>query len=98
MYKGNDEIKYTKCLDYKKVFDSPEGKSVLYDLMRHSSFLKPTYVTSDPMASDRNEGMRELFLYILYQVELDPNDVLETIRENKEQEKTDRRNIYANFD
>ena len=89
--------KYTKCNDYKKVFSTPEGETVLFDLMRQSHFLRPTHVPTDPHASDRNEGMRELFLYILYQVEIDPSKILETIRIQKEQQEKDKGNLYAEF-
>ena len=95
---GKLRQEYTKCHDYKKVFSSEEGQTVLYDLMGRSNFLMPTHVPNDPHASDRNEGMRELFLYIIYQVEANPSEILETIRIQKEQVKKDRGNIYANID
>ena len=89
--------KFVKSSDYKTVFGTDEGQRVLFDLMKNGCFLRPTHVPNDEVASHKNEGMRELFLYILYQVELEPEKIMELIKLNKEQDRKDRGNIYEEF-
>lgn len=90
--------KYTKCQDYQKVFSTDEGQTVLFDLMKQSSFLRCTHVPGDSRAADINEGMRNLFLYILWQLEMEPSKLMETIRFEREKDKKDKENIYATID
>ena len=51
--------------NYIKVFETDEGRKVLKDLMEHSYLLQPTFDPHESMAG-RNEGKRELMLYILH--------------------------------
>jgi len=56
---------------YKKVFSTPEGKKVLYDLMKFGKFNQPTYSPGDPNGTAFNEGMRRVILRIVNFVEAD---------------------------
>ena len=60
-----------RVIDYKKVFNTPEGQRVLYDLMREFHMLRPTYYSSDPQAIYMNEGGRNAVLYILDKLKVD---------------------------
>jgi len=71
---------------YGQVFSTEAGKTVLYDLMEKGYFLNPT-MAKDPYESARNEGQRELVLYILTQLNRDPKQVYDFIMQKlKEQE------------
>ncbi len=58
---------------YKKVFNSENGKAVLYDLMRGNYFLNTTtFVPGDPYSTARNEGQRDVVVRILYILKMNP--------------------------
>jgi len=71
--------KYAVVTSYKKLFDTPEGKTVLYDLMKKGFMLQPTH-DDDRSKNDKNEGKRELVLYILTTLETDPNRLLDAMK------------------
>ena len=83
-----DKVKRTLGLlkDYGSVFDTPEGEIVLYDLMKQGCVLRPTHVPGDKSASDKNEGKRELVLYIMYMLNVDPQKFLEQVRRHKQED------------
>lgn len=54
-----------KQKDYAIVFDSPEGKRVLSDLMKRCGVLSPTFVVGDSHLTSFNEGKRNVALYIV---------------------------------
>ena len=57
--------------DYKKTFESEEGKRVLADLERVGFFKTTTFVANDAMATIFNEGTRAFLLHIKTVLELD---------------------------
>lgn len=50
---------------YKKVFNSPEGKKVLRDLMEFGGVMSQTHVPGDSHSTAFNEGQRRTVLRIL---------------------------------
>lgn len=62
--KEEDEEKQRR-INYGLTFSTAEGFEVLRDLMEISKFLQATYAPGDQYASAFNEGMRNLFLYVL---------------------------------
>ena len=62
------ELRGQKAIDivraYKNVFESADGKIVLYDLMQSCSYLKPTYIQGI-QSIQINEGRRSVILDIL---------------------------------
>ena len=66
------KVQKDRVLDYKRTFDSPEGKRVLYDLMIFGNFISPTLtVKNDPIEMAFNEGKRQVVLKILTYCQLD---------------------------
>jgi len=49
--------------DYKKVFESEEGKRVLADLERLGMFRQTTF-SKEPLVMAYNEGLRTFYLHI----------------------------------
>lgn len=71
---------------YQTVFGSPLGKTVLYDLMNTGHILTPTHDKHGPDGGLKNEGKREIVLYILTLLQTDPVKFLEQLRHGKTQE------------
>ncbi len=68
--------------NYRAVFQTPDGKKVLKDLMQFSNFFRGSYVKGDPSTTAFNEGMRQVILRILTIMETDPlkqEEILTTI-------------------
>lgn len=84
-----EEAQVSLLESYQRFFGDGDGQDVIYDLMGVGFFLKPTY-DPDPMVAARNEGRRELILYILEQCN---RDVKELVKFIEEQEKS-----RGNFD
>jgi len=57
--------------DYKKVFDSPEGKRVMSDLEKTGFYRTTTFVPNDAMATVFNEGLRAFVLHIKTIINMD---------------------------
>jgi len=59
---------HNRKMNYLKVFNNPDGEKVLEDLKRHCFYNSPIYQgnINDALHS---EGMRNVLLYILYQLE-----------------------------
>jgi len=51
-------------LDYKQVFNSPEGKNVLEDLKKRCSFYSTSHIKGDSHESAFLEGTRSVILFI----------------------------------
>ena len=51
-------------LNYKKVFNSPEGKSVLEDLKKRCSFYSTSHIKGDSHESAFLEGTRSVVLFL----------------------------------
>ena len=72
--------------NYRYVFNTPEGKAVLSDLMNQGFVLKPTHDPKSSEAGLKNEGKRELVLYIMAQLNVDPVQLLEKIKRAKQED------------
>lgn len=66
--------------DYRKVFETPEGKKVLADLEKVGFWKTTTFVSNDAMTTIFNEGTRAFLLHIKTILELDV-ETLEKIRD-----------------
>jgi len=51
-------------LNYKQIFNSPEGKSVLEDLKKRCSFYSTSHIKGDSHESAFLEGTRSVILFI----------------------------------
>jgi len=51
-------------LDYKQVFNSPEGKNILEDLKKRCSFYSTSHIKGDSHESAFLEGTRSVILFI----------------------------------
>ena len=74
--------------DYKSTFSTDHGLRVLYDLMKNSFFMNSTYSNNVNDVMYR-EGMRNVVLMILQNIELDISEVRERIKQIKENEEED---------
>jgi len=72
---------------YQSVFSSDEGKLVLFDLMEKGYFLAPTF-EKEMHGAERNEGKRELVLFILRQCNMNMSNVMELIKEEENNKET----------
>lgn len=70
---------------YKSFFGQEDAQTVLYDLMQKSYFLSPVSRESN-LAAAREEGMRELMLYILEMMDKKPEDTMKFINQQSESE------------
>jgi len=57
--------------DYKAVFKSERGKTVIYDLMKKCNMLSTSF-NGDINKTIYNEGRRSVMLYILSVIDSDP--------------------------
>ena len=57
--------------DYRKTFETPEGKRVLADLATTCFYNTTTFVPNDSMAVVFNEGNRAVYLHIKTIMEMD---------------------------
>ena len=77
----------SKVIDYKKVFNSAEGKRVLYDLMREGHILGPAYYPNEPNSVYVNEGKRNMVLFILEKLKTDTVELKALIDKEVENER-----------
>ncbi len=75
--------KFETVKAYKKVFESPEGKLILQDLVRECGLLNNSYRgdTDDLLF---NEGKRNVGLYILANINVDLVKLTELARQSQE--------------
>lgn len=79
-----------KVLCYQQFFDTEEGKVVLYDLMDHTNFLSNLKKKGcDDTDIFINEGMREVMVYILAQLNTDIELLDKLIKDKAQEEKDD---------
>jgi len=71
--------------DYKKVFSSPEGKRVLFDLMKQGHYFHSSF-TGDPHEVIFREGERNLVNYILTLMKQDTTKLYEEIQKREQEE------------
>lgn len=67
---------------YRSVFDTPQGRVVLYDLMKNHSVLSSTF-RGDVNQMLVKEGERNTILRILTILKTDPKQILERIEEHE---------------
>jgi hypothetical protein len=77
---------HARAIDYKKVFSSPEGRRVLYDLMDQHRVLSSTFL-NDVNQMLIYEGERNAVLRILTILKIDPNEFLKRIEEHERDER-----------
>jgi len=58
-------------MDYRKVFQSPEGERVLRDLMKQFHAMGTTYFQGDTHQTAFREGQRNVFLHIVNELNYD---------------------------
>ena len=75
---------YRKVLDYQAVFNTPQGRAVLHDLMAAHNVLQSTF-TGDANSTLVNEGERRVILRILTLMKANPQNLLERIEEHEKQ-------------
>ncbi len=66
--------------DYSIIFNSPEGRRVLHDLLKNTHILEPTFNT-DPLQMAFNEGARNEALRILSILQFKPEDFVQIAQE-----------------
>ena len=54
--------------------------------MRQGFVLRPTHVPGDEAASHKNEGKREMILYIMYMLNVDPEKFLKQVRQQRQED------------
>jgi len=68
---------------YKNVFNTPEGKEVLEDLLQFTRVNTPSFVQQQPDTTAFNEGMRRVGLRLLSMVEGQPRKETKSLTENE---------------
>jgi len=82
---SKNQLALDKIRAFKSVFATEDGTTVLYDLMEKGYFLGSTLdKKGDQYATARNEGMRELVVYILHQIGRDPAKIMNFINTQKQ--------------
>lgn len=71
---------------YKRVFATKDGQKVLFNLMHEGFFIRPT-MESGYETSLRNEGRRELILYIIELLNRDSAEIYEFIKKHEDERK-----------
>jgi len=66
-----DELK----LNYRRTFESDDGKVVLEDLKKRCYFMQTTHQPADPNESAFLEGQRFVILNILHFIETNKKDI-----------------------
>lgn len=69
---------------YKRVFSTPEGKAVLYDLMKGNFLVSSTpFVPGSDSATFINIGKQQLVMSILHLLKIDPETYLKHVEEQE---------------
>lgn len=61
--------------DYKKTFETEEGKRVLADLSKTGFFKSTTFAPNDAMTMAFQEGLRAFYLHIITILEMDIDEL-----------------------
>lgn len=77
--------KMDQVASYQSVFNSEDGKKVLYDMMKVHHIFGSTF-SKDPYESALKEGERNAVLRILSILQIDPQKLLEDINKGIEQD------------
>jgi hypothetical protein len=70
-----------KRIDYRFVFGTEAGRRVFLDLMDFCKLLQPVHTPGDQVETTINEGKRNVFLYIMANVNPVKEDRAKFIRE-----------------
>ena len=81
MNQGDKQLEIIR--KYQKVFDTGDGKEVLYDILKKGKAFQSTLGVSQQETS-RYEGQRELAIGILELVQTDISKIVEFIEQQKE--------------
>ena len=71
---------------YQAVFSSPDGKKVLYDLIRNHHIIGTTY-SKDPQEMALKEGERNVILRIMHFINTDPDKFMKDVEQSLQNEK-----------
>lgn len=77
--------KLDQVANYQFVFNSEEGKKVLYDMMKTHYVIGSTF-SKDPYEMALKEGERNTVLRVLSILKIDPQKLLEDINKGIEQD------------
>lgn len=72
--------------DYKQTFGSPEGRRVLYHLMKVHGFLQTSHVEGDAYSTAFNEGARNVIIQIMHKMRMDLKKMEDLINQEEEME------------
>ena len=78
------KVDMTKTI--QKIFDSEEGRSFLYELMKSTKFFGSTF-DENPYKAAYNEGARSVVVNILDILKLDTKRLLEIVKEQEDIDK-----------
>lgn len=84
---GHEKIMLRRVDDYHNFFNTESGERVLLDLIENGFLFKPTHVSNDKCASDKNEGKRELLLYIISNLQFSVKELFNKINLIREQQR-----------
>jgi hypothetical protein len=71
---------------YKQVFSTPEGKAVLFDLMKGNYIVaSDPHVPGDPYATHVNIGQANVVKKILHIIKMDPEKFFQLVEEQESQ-------------
>lgn len=73
-------------LAYRRLFDSPEGKVVLYDLMKSCHVLQTVHTSGDPYETAYKEGERSVVLRILRTLRTNPEAIIKMMEDGENTE------------
>lgn len=90
---ANEEQLIQVVKKYKSVFGSEDGKRVLWDIMKSSQFMGDGFVAGDPYATAYNSGARSVALRILNLMDMDAEQVMERIKEQRKADTYEWQNI-----
>lgn len=69
---------------YRKVFKSPDGRAVLYDLMKGNFMVDTTpFVAGAPDVTAKNVGQQEVIKRILFLIKIDPDQFIKLVNEQE---------------
>jgi hypothetical protein len=68
---------------YKKVFGSPEGKAVLYDLMKSNFLIHSSVMAERDSETFANIGRQDLVKKIIQLLRIDPETFLQQMEEQE---------------
>lgn len=66
---------------YQTVYESPDGRLVMLDIMREARILSVAHVDGDPGASSFNDGARSIGLYICERLRWSEGELIELARQ-----------------